>query len=160
MYGAKFSVSIFLGVICGIFTYINGAFLFPSAAPALALIGGSLCAMLVFPVLVFSERRVLRKYAEVEKNIKSPVLYKTNGNFILDRQVKNGNIYFCETGVLMISLRKKTWLIDEVLMQNIAEVRFDNLFLILRTKDGRIFRILVPDAKEAEEALNEKGWFV
>ena len=43
-----------------------------------------------------------------EKEITSPVFYKTNGNFNLGNgKVKNGNIYFCEAGIVCVSLEEK-----------------------------------------------------
>ncbi|NLK39830.1 MAG: hypothetical protein GX303_06275 [Clostridiales bacterium] len=160
MYDAKIFVSILSGVIGGFFAYLISVFVYPPFAVEIALIFACLVAILIFPAFVIAEKITKKRYAEVEKGIKSPVVYKTNGNFILDNQVKNGNIYFCETGILMISLHKKTWLVDEVLMQNIANISFDNLYMTLRAKDGRVFRIMMPDTAAVETALKSKKWFL
>ena len=44
-----------------------------------------------------------KRYSKFEEYITSPVFYKTNGNFNLGNgKVKNGNIYFCEVGIVCV----------------------------------------------------------
>lgn len=157
-HGAKIFVSVVLGGFSAALAYVLFVFLTPETAFELAALTGNLLAMAVFPVLVLSEKRVLKKYAEMEKNITSPIVYKANAHFILDRQVRHGNLYFCETGVLMIALYKKTWLVDEVRKQNIETIRFESFLVILQAKDGRVFRMMIPDAGAVEAELKSKNW--
>ena len=45
--------------------------------------------------------------AKLEKEIVSPIFYKTNGNFNLGNgKIKNGNIYFCEAGIVCVCLEE------------------------------------------------------
>ena len=100
-----------------------------------------------------------KRYARFEKEITSPIFYKTNGNFNLGNgKVKNGNIYFCEAGIVCVCLEDKPYSLDEILLQDIVQYQFDNIHFTLLTTDGRIFIITTPDATQIVEVLREKKW--
>ena len=100
-----------------------------------------------------------KKYAEFEKEITSPIFYKTNGNFNLGNgKVKNGNIYFCEVGIVCLCLDEKPYTLDEILLQDVDRYQFDDVHLNIFTKDGRLFVITLPDAKNVIKTLKEKDW--
>jgi hypothetical protein len=100
-----------------------------------------------------------KRYAKFEKEITSPIFYKTNGNFNLGNgKVKNGNVYFCEAGIVCVCLEEKPYTLDEILLQDIERFQFDNIHLNIFAKDGRMFVLTAPDAAKIIEVLRQKGW--
>lgn len=99
-----------------------------------------------------------KRYAEIEKQIPYSIFYKTNGNFDLGCKIRNGNIYFCKAGIVCVSLDEKPYSLDEILVQDIERMRFDKIHLHIFTKDGRSFRITLPDAEKIVELLKERNW--
>ena len=112
-----------------------------------------------FLLLLLQVHLTTRRYEKFEKEITSPIFYKTNGNFNLGGgRVKNGNIYFCEAGIVCVCLEDKPYTLDEILLQDIERYQFDNMHLNIIAKDGRIFVITLPDAQKVIEVLREKDW--
>ncbi len=121
--------------------------------------GGLLLYILLLLFLLVYGKIMDKKYAEFEKEITSPVFYKSNGNFNLGNgKVKNGNIYFCETGIICICLDEKPYTLDKILLQDVDHYQFDDIHLNIFTKDGRLFVITLPDAKNVIKTLKEKDW--
>lgn len=120
---------------------------------------GSLFSLLLFCFLVIHGSITKRKYAEFEKNIRSPVFHKTSGNFALaDGRVRHGNIYFCEAGILCVSLDGRPHTVDEIPVLDIEKYQFDDIHLHISAKDGRCFLITLPDVPAVLAALREKDW--
>ena len=121
--------------------------------------GASLFSLILFFFLVIHEKVTERKYTEFEKTIRFPVFYKINGNFTLPGgSVRNGNIYFCESGIVCVSLDGKPHTVDEIRVQNIEKYRFDDIHLHIFTRDGRVFLITLPDVPAVMKALQEQDW--
>ena len=100
-----------------------------------------------------------KRYLNFEKEITSPVFYKTNGNFNLGNgKVKNGNIYFCEAGIVCVCLEEKPYTLDKILLPNIERFQYDDFHLNIFTNDDRLFVISTPDAKNVISILKEKDW--
>ncbi|MBO5857909.1 MAG: hypothetical protein J6Q87_06635 [Clostridia bacterium] len=113
----------------------------------------------LFYFLMIHEKVMNKRYADAEKNIKSPVFYKTNGNFDLGAgKIRNGNIYLCEGGIALLSLDGKPYSYNEVLIEDIDKVEIHDFKLGIFTKDNRIFLITTPDAKNIFSSLQDKGW--
>ena len=156
---AKVVLSAIGGFLFGLFGYfvlrlldIDQPFLF-------AVQAGLLFALLLFPVLVVYGNIMHKRYAKFEKEITSPIFYKTNGNFNLGNgKVKNGNIYFCEAGIVCVCLEEKPYTLDEILLQDIERYQFDNTHLNIFAKDGSIFVLTTPDAAKIIEVLRQKEW--
>ncbi len=153
----KIGFSLSFGLIYGILThfFMNGGD--PSLA-RLSWVSGFLFALCMFVSLVIQEKRQNKKYAEAEKSILSPVWLKINGNIKTGRGTRNGNIYFCENGVVFISLDKKPYMTDTVLLPDIEAFLFNNAKLLIRTKDNGIYIIDSGDTDETREKLKIKGW--
>ncbi len=154
---------VLLSIITGLFFALIGYFvllLLDIDQPfQLAAASGLLFALVLFPVLVVYGNMMDKRYAKFEKEITSPIFYKANGNFNLGHgKVKNGNIYFCEAGIICVCLEEKPYTLDEILLQDIERYQFDNIHLNIIAKDGRIFVITLPDVKKIIEVLREKGW--
>ncbi len=152
-----------LSVFCGLFFAIPMYFVYKGDHPLfafwLAVWSGACFALMLFTYLLIHEKVMNKKYAEIEKTFLSPVFYKTNGNFKLNTgKIKNGNIYFCDDGIICLSLDGKPYLMEEILLQNVARIQFDDQHLNIITNDTRSYFITLPDAKKIVEILKEKDW--
>ena len=156
---AKVFLSAFTGFLFGLIGYFVLLLLDIDQPLQLAVISGLLCALLLFPVLVVYGNIMDKRYAKFEKEITSPIFYKANGNFNLGNgKVKNGNIYFCEAGIVCVCLEEKPYTLDEILLQNIDHYTYTFSQLNVFTNDGRLFVITVPKADEIIDLLMRKGW--
>ena len=155
----KVFLSAFTGSLFGIIGYYVLLLLDIDQPFQLAVLSGLIFALLLFPALVVCGNIMDKRYEKFEKEITSPIFYKTNGNFNLGGgRVENGNIYFCEAGIVCVCLEDKPYTLDEILLQDIERYQFDNMHLNIIAKDGRIFVITLPDAQKVIEVLREKDW--
>ena len=158
---AKALLSAITGFFFGLITYFLLQYLEMDDALLIAVFGGLLFYILLFVFLLVYGKVMDKKYAEFEKEITSPIFYKTNGNFNLGNgKVKNGNIYFCEAGIVCLCLDEKPYTLDEILLQDVDRYQFDDIHLNIFTKDGRLFVITLPDAKNVIKTLKEKDWIL
>ena len=158
---AKAILSVFMGFLFGLLGYFALLLLDIDQSFQLAVISGLLFALLLFPVLIVYGNIMDKRYTEFEKEITSPIFYKTNGNFNLGNgKVKNGNIYFCEAGIVCVCLEEKPYTLDEILLQNIDHYTYTFSQLNVFTNDGRLFVITVPKADEIIDLLIRKGWIL
>ena len=158
---AKAILSVFMGFLFGLLGYFVLLLLDIDQSFQLAVISGLLFALLLFPVLVVYGNIMDKRYAKFEKEITSPIFYKTNGNFNLGNgKVKNGNVYFCEDGIVCVCLEDKPYTLDEILLQNIDHYTYTFSQLSVFTNDGRLFVITVPKADEIIDLLIRKGWIL
>ena len=156
---AKVFLSAFTGFLFGLIGYFVLLLLDIDQPFQLAALSGLLFALLLFPVLVVYGNIMDKRYAKFEKEITSPIFYKTNGNFNLGNgKVKNGNVYFCETGIICVCLEEKPYTLDEILLQDIDRYTYTFSQLNVFTNDGRLFVITVPKADEIIDLLMRKGW--
>ena len=156
---AKVVLSTIMGFFFGLIGYFV-LFLLDIDQPfQLAIFSGLLFALLLFPVLVLRGNIMDKRYAKFEKEITSPIFYKTNGNFNLGNgKVKNGNIYFCEAGIVCVCLEDKPYTADEILLQNIDHYTYTFTQLNIFTNDDRLFVITAPEVDEIIDVLIRKGW--
>ncbi len=158
---AKALLSAITGFFFGLITYFLLQYLQMENTLLISGLGGFLFYILLFVFLLVYGKIMDKKYAEFEKEITSPIFYKTNGNFNLGNgKVKNGNIYFCEAGIVCLCLDEKPYTLNEILVQDIDHYQFDDIHLNIFTKDGRLFVITLPDAKNIIEVLKRKDWIL
>ena len=156
---AKVFLSAFMGFSFGLIGYFVLLLLDIDQPFQLAALSGLLFALLLFPVLVVYGNIMDKRYAKFEKEITSPIFYKTNGNFNLGNgKVKNGNVYFCEAGIVFVCLEEKPYTLDEILLQDIDRYTYTFSQLNVFTNDGMLFVITVPRADEIIDLLMRKGW--
>ena len=154
---AKVFLSAFTGFLFGLIGYFVLLLLDIDQPFQLGALSGLLFALLLFPVLVVYGNIMDKRYAKFEKEITSPIFYKTNGNFNLGNgKVKNGNIYFCEAGIVCVSLEEKPYTADEILLQSIDHYTYTLTQLNIFTTDERLFVITVPKADEIIDILMRK----
>ena len=158
---AKALLSAITGFFFGLITYFLLQYLEMDDALLISGLGGFLFCILLFVFLLVYGKIMDKKYAEFEKEITSPIFYKTNGNFNLGNgKVKNGNVYFCEAGIVCLCLDEKPYILNEILVQDIDHYQFDDIHLNIFTKDGRLFVITLPDAKNIIKVLKRKDWIL
>ena len=158
---AKAVLSIITGFFFGLIGYFVLLLLDIDQPFQLGALSGLLFALLLFPVLVVYGNIMDKRYAKFEKEITSPIFYKTNGNFNLGNgKVKNGNVYFCEDGIVCICLEDKPYTKDEILLQNIDHFRYTPTQLSIFTNDERIFVITLPQTDHIIDMLIQKGWIL
>ena len=156
---ARVLLSAFGGFFLGLIGYLVLLLLDIDQPFQLAVICGLLFALLLFLVLLVYQNIMDKRYAQFEREITSPIFYKTNGNFSLGNgKVKNGNIYFCKAGIVCVCLDDKPYSLDEILLQDIERYQFDNIHLNIFAKDGRVFALTTPHAAKIIEALRQKEW--
>ena len=156
---AKVFLSAFTGFLFGLFGYFVLLLLGIDQPFQLAALSGLLFALLLFPVLVVYGNIMDKRYAKFEKEITSPIFYKTSGNFNLGNgKIKNGNIYFCEAGIVCVCLEEKPYTLDEILLQNIDHYTYTFTQLNIFTNNDRLFVITVPKVDEIIDILMRKGW--
>ena len=154
---AKVFLSAFTGFLFGLIGYFVLLLLDIDQPFQLAALSGLLFALLLFPVLVVYGNIMDKRYAKFEKEITSPIFYKTNGNFNLGNgKVKNGNVYFCEAGIVCVCLEEKPYTLDEILLQNIDHYTYTFTQLNIFTNDDRLFVITVPKVDEIIDILMRK----
>ena len=155
----KVFLSAFTGFFFGLIGYFVLFLLDIDHAFQLAVLCGLLFALLLFPILVVYGNIINKRYAKFEKEITSPIFYKTSGNFNLGNgKIKNGNIYFCEAGIVCVCLEEKPYTLDEILLQNIDHYTYTFTQLNIFTNDDRLFVITVPKVDEIIDILMRKGW--
>ena len=156
---AKIFLSAFSGFLFGLIGYFVLLLLDIDQPFQLAVFSGLLFALLLFPVLGIYELIVGRRYTKFEKDIISPIFYQTGTLIALNKKaVRNGRVYFCETGIVLISMDEKPYLLEEILLQNIEKYHFDNIHLSIVTNDGRAFLLTLPNVQEAIAALKKQNW--
>ena len=156
---AKVFLSAFTGFLFGLIGYFVLLLLDIDQPFQFGALSGLLFALLLFPVLVVYGNIMDKRYAKFEKEITSPIFYKTSGNFNLGNgKIKNGNIYFCEAGIVCVCLEEKPYTLDEILLQDIDRYTYTFSQLNVFTNDGRLFVITVPRADEIIDLLMRKGW--
>ena len=156
---SKVVLSAITGFFFGLFTYFLLHYLRIDNALLISVFAGFLFYIILFVFLLIYGKITDKKYAKFEKDITSPVFYKTNGNFNLGNgKVKNGDIYFCEAGIVCLCLDEKPYTLDEISLPDIDYYQFDDMHLNIFTKDERLFVITLPDTKNVIAKLKEKDW--
>lgn len=126
---------------------------------SLTLLAMTASTLLCFLAMVISKKVLDKRYAQIEAQIPYPIFYRTNGNFDLGGgKVKNGNLYFCDAGIVCVCTETKPYTLDEILVQDVFKISFDTVHLHIHTRDGRLFKITTADAAIVIELLKEKDW--
>lgn len=151
-------ISCFCGLLFAVSVYIICRLFLPEDAVMLSLNCGLLFALCLYLYLIAYRHFTYKRYEKAEKNITSPVFYKFNGNFNLGNELRNGNIYFCEAGIVFISLDKKPYAFEGVSLTNILKYEFGNNIINIYTNENRVFIITSPEVNQVLSVLKENGW--
>lgn len=152
-------LSAIIGVFFAIPTLIILLFVLPEFALQISLLAGCFAFILMSISLAIHSVLDKRKYAQFESKIKTPVFFKANGNFRFGKKVRNGNVYFCEEGVIIISmLDEKPYIREVLLLSDVEKLSVDGFSLLILMKDGTSYSATVSTAAELETSLTEHGW--
>ena len=152
-------LSAIIGVTFAIPTYIVLIFILPEYALQISLLAGGFAFILMSIFLAIHIALDKMKYAKFESKIKIPVFCKVNGTFRFGKKVRNGNVYFCEEGVIIIALLdEKPYIRETLLLSDVEKISVDGFALLILMKDGKEYSATVPTAAELETSLAEKGW--
>ena len=155
----KIFLSAFTGFLFGLMGHFVLRLTKEPQAFVLAALGGALFAILLFVYLVVHGYVIDKRYAKFEKGMTESVICKANGNIRFQNgSMKNGNLYFCETGVIFVCAESKPYLREEISLVNIAGITYALTQLNSATTDHRVFAITVPNADKIAALLAGKGW--
>ena len=105
---AKAVLSVITGFFFGLIGYFVLLLLDIDQPFQLGALSGLLFALLLFPVLVVYGNIMDKRYAKFEKEITSPIFYKTNGNFNLGNgKVKKRKCLFLRSRNCLCLFRRK-----------------------------------------------------
>lgn len=155
----KILLSAITGLLFFLVAYLALRILNIGYAISLALGAGLLFGSLLLPALILYEKIMDRQYAKYEARFSAPVFYKENGAFDLGNGLtRHGKVYFCDHGIVCISLEQKPSLSEEILLEDIESCQNTAAQLRVFTKDKRIYVIVLPSATELAAQLKDRGW--
>lgn len=156
---AKVFVSALSGFFFGLIGYFIFLLLSIDEPFQLSVVCGSVFALLILPAMVVIQAIAERRYAKFEKEIHSPIFYQTGTLIALDEKtVRNGKVYFCEAGILLVNMDEKPYLAEEIPLPHIARYDCDSIHLNIITHDGRALVLTFPNIQEAITILRKRGW--
>ena len=153
----KISLSGFIGILFAGSCYVLLRIFQWENAFALSFFAGLLFGGLLLGFLLVHEKYSAKKYAQAEKIIDDTVLFTVNGNFQLDKDVRNGNIYFCEDKIYFISLDKKPYITEAVFRDDVCAILTADMQILIQKNDGAVYYIKTADAKELDKYLQSWG---
>ncbi|MBR4768308.1 MAG: hypothetical protein IK088_04945 [Lachnospiraceae bacterium] len=152
-------LSAITGVLFAALMYLVLVFVKRASAFWMAIVAGALFAACLVIVLVVYNRGLKKKYAAVEAELTSRVMYIENGNFEYgDGKIRNGNLYFCEDDLVIASFDGKPYFTVKIEKGDISRIEFESGCMTLFTKDNHALLAALPDADEIAEMLKNTGW--
>lgn len=152
---AHMLLSLFVGIFCGIASYLVFLLLHFEQPFLWALIACVGMALLMFPVLVFLDHMQTRQYRKYEAHFPDPILLTANGNIKPGNKLRNANLYFFDTKLMFLSLDGKPYLSLELPYDLIDRFEIHALDVLIYTKDDRFYSIKTPDAAEIVNVLRQ-----
>lgn len=152
----------FAGTIYIIIGFIVGAVVIEDKSIwyfCLIILSGILFAILLYPCLMFSEKKMNKKYAEADSMICSPVIFKANGNFYTGRRVLHGSIYICEDRLYIVTFNKNNTGVFSILKKDIVrlECKINNVCKVILGVNGEVlYAFQIADVDRFVAAL--KNW--
>lgn len=125
------------------------------------ILSGILFSLLLYPCLIFAERKMNKKYAEADSMIFSPVIFKANGNFNTGKNVIHGSIYICEDRIYIVTFNKNRTEVSFILKKDIVrlECEINNACEVILSINGELLYIFnTPHASQLAAALRRNGW--
>ena len=149
-----------IGVVAAIPTYIILSLLQVDRPFTWTVLGASALMLVLYPILRLSVYRTDKRYAAFEAGFQSPFFHRMNANIKMGKSVRNGNLYFCEQGIILASLDEKPVLVEELPRDSIQRFTFDEIHMEIYVNDGRVFRLTSPEIQETYNALQSKNWII
>ena len=154
----KIFVSLIVGGAGGAAALVVGLLLAPDIAIWLGLLAFAVIALALHVVLSVTEFRMEKQFALFERALTSPVLYQTIANFQLGRDVVSGKVYLCSNSIVFASVERTPFAVQEIAAEQLARYEQDEIHLRLYTKDGKEYRLVLPDAPEVVEIIRKNYW--
>ena len=154
----KIFLSLIVGGAGGAAALVVGLLLAPDIAIWLGLLAFAVIALALHVVLSVTEFRMEKQFALIERTLKSPVLYQTIANFQQGRDVVSGKVFVCRDSIVFASVEKTPFSVQEIAAEQIARYELDEIHLRLFTKDGKEYRLVLPDAPEIAQVIRENYW--
>lgn len=152
----KIAFSVFIGVVFAIVTFLLSLLIVPpSTAAVFALIALGIAPPFMHASLAIEEGRNNKRFAQVERDQKITYYHKVNGNFVWGKALNNGNVYFCDGEIVVISVEKKPYLILRIPESDIVRCDFEDIHMHLYLTDGKELHVMMPNAQESAEILRE-----
>lgn len=124
------------------------------------ILSGIFFAVLLYPCLIFSEKKMNKKYAEADSMIFSTVIFKANGNFNTGKNVIHGSIYICEDRLYIVTFSKKIE-ISFILKKDILKLKCmlnNSSEVILKINEELLYIFQTSQASGLVMALRNNGW--
>ena len=154
-------VSALAGLAFGVIGFVLLKILQIEDALLLSIVSGLVFGAAFYPCLLIYGSVIDRRYRKFEKNMLSPVLYKTMGNFPMpDQKNRTGMVYVCEDGLAFALMEEKPYLWDKMLRENVEYINHTPQQLLIVTKQGQRMTVNVPNAEEVMAALQKNGWLL
>lgn len=154
----KIFLSLIVGGAGGAAALVVGLLLAPDIAIWLGLLAFAVIALALHVVLSVTEFRMEKQFALIERALTSPVLYQTIANFQQGRDVVSGKVFVCRDSIVFASVEKTPFSVQEIAAEQIARYELDEIHLRLFTKDGKEYRLVLPDAPEIAQVIRENYW--
>lgn len=154
----KIFLSLIVGAVGGVVALVVGLLLAPNIAILLGLLAFAVIALALHVVLSVTEFRMEKQFSEIERALPVPVLYKTIANFQLGRDVVSGKVFVCRDRIVFASVEKTPFSVQELAAEHIARFEQDDIHLRLFTKDGKEYRLVLPDAQNVAQVIRENYW--
>lgn len=151
-------LTLITGVIASIPTYIVLRLLHISDAALWTVIAACGFMLVLYPLLRLAGHRTNKKYAAFEAGFKAPFFHRMNANIKFGGTLRNGNLYFCESGIIMASLDERPTLIEELPLEQIERFTFADVHMEIHVRDGRVFRLTSSEIAETHAALKARKW--
>ncbi len=149
-------LTLFVSALFGLIAYFILHTMGGSNAFLLAVLGALIFALLLLPVLRLLLAREDRKYKQLEALLPEPAFFTANGNFTMGGKPRNGNFYFCPSGIVCITLDAKPYYYCQFLWNSIVDCSSDPAHLLLKLDDGSIIPFTIPNAPEAEAQIRRQ----
>ena len=149
-----------IGIAAGIPTYIILRLLQVDRPFPWTVLGATALMLILYPILRLSVHRTDKRYAAFEAGIQAPFFHRMNANIKFGKSLRNGNLYFCESSIILASLDEKPTLVEELPLDSITRFTFDEIHMEIHVRDGRVFRLTSPEIEETYAALQSKNWII
>ena len=116
----------------------------------------SFCLALVTYMLIHM-KVIGGKIQKAEAAIKSPVICKINGNFMHGKLLKNGNLYFCNSEILLLSVDGRQYR-SQLSRDALDRIEVEHIHIIVFAKDGLWLEFVCRNPREAMAELDPEEW--
>ena len=154
----KIFLSLIVGAVSGAVALVVGLLLAPDIAILLGLLAFAVIVIALHIILSVTEFRMEKQFDVIERALQSPVLYKTLANFQLGRDVVSGKVFVCRDRIVFASVEKTPFSVQEIAAEQLERFDLDDIHLRLFTKDGKEYRLVLPDAPEIAQVIRETYW--